>query len=108
MKSPSPTTLARALRVFFSEHMPLTRGLSPHTIRSYRDAFVLLLPFLGQRHRCQVVDLDLAHLTPEDLLAFLDHLETARRNGTSTRNARLAAVHSFARFVATRHPEHLE
>lgn len=108
MKSPGPTTLARALRAFFSEHMPLTRGLSPHTVHSYRDAFTLLLRFLEARHGCPVVDLDLVHLTPADLVAFLDHLETKRGNGISTRNARLAAVHSFARFVATRHPEHLE
>lgn len=38
MKSPRPTALARTLRAFFSEHMPLTRGLSPHTLQSYRDA----------------------------------------------------------------------
>ena len=100
--------LAKALRVFFAEHLPLTRGLSRHTVHSYRDAMMLLLRFLGVRHRCRVVDLDLPHLSPKDLLAFLDHLEAKRRNGTSTRNARLAAVHSFARFVATCHPEHLD
>jgi integrase/recombinase XerD len=88
--------------------MPLTRGLSPHTIQSYRDAFVLLLRFLEARHHCQVVDLDIVHLTANDLIAFLEHLEAERRNDTSTRNARLAAIHSFARFVATRHPEHLQ
>lgn len=88
--------------------MPLTRGLSRHTVHSYRDAFTLLLRFLEARHGCHVVDLDLVHLAPEDLIAFLDHLEAGRQNGIATRNARLAAVHSFARFVATRHPEHLE
>lgn len=108
MKKPRPTALARALRAFFAEHMPLARGLSPHTVQSYRDAFVLLLRFLAVRHRCRVTDLDLAHLSPADLIAFLDHLEADRRNGTSTRNARLAAVHSFTRFLAAQHPEHLE
>src|SRR5205807_2989317 len=29
-------------------------------------------------------------------------------NSVATRNARLAAVHAFARFVATRAPEHVE
>jgi len=38
----------------------------------------------------------------------LDHLEAERCNGTATRNARLAAIHAFARYVATRHPEQLE
>jgi site-specific recombinase XerD len=55
-----------------------------------------------------VVDLSLDHLGPDDLIAFLDHLETDRKNSVATRNARLAAVHSFARFVATRYPEAVE
>lgn len=108
MKRRSQTDLARALRVFFMEHMPLTRGLSPNTVRSYRDAFTLLLRFLAGRHRCAVVDLDLGHLTQVDLIAYLDDLEATRSNGVATRNARLAAIHSFARFVAMRHPQHLE
>jgi integrase len=37
---------------------------------------------------------------------FLDHLERERGNSPRTRNARLAAVHSFFRFAALRHPEH--
>ena len=108
MKASPPTILASALRAFFGQHLPLTRGLSPKTLLSYRDAFVLLLRFLATRHACQVVDLDIVHLGPEDVLAFLEHLETERGNTASTRNARLAAVHSFARFLATGHPESVE
>lgn len=108
MKPQPPTSFASALRAFFSQHLPLTRGLSPQTMSSYRDAFVLLLRFLAARHRCGVVDLGLGHLGPDDVLAFLDHLEADRKNSVATRNARLAAIHSFARFVATRHPEGLE
>ncbi len=29
MKKPSPTKFATALRAFFGQHLPLTRGLSP-------------------------------------------------------------------------------
>ena len=44
MTSPEqPNALARSLRRFFAEHMPRARGLSPHTVLSYRDAFALLL-----------------------------------------------------------------
>jgi integrase len=77
------------------------------SLASYRDAFVLLR-FLAASHRCDVVDLKLDHLGAEDVLAFLDHLEPSRRNSVATRNARLAAIHAFARFVATRHPERIE
>jgi site-specific recombinase XerD len=108
MTAKAPTALASALRAFLAEHLPATRGLSPCTIRSYRDAFVLLLRFLAARHAVAVVDIDLAHLAPEDVIAFLDHLESDRGNGVATRNARLAAVRSFARFLAMRSPEHVE
>lgn len=103
-----PNALARALRRFFAEHMPLTRGLSPHTVRCYRDAFALLLRFLASHKSQDVVDLDIVHLDPEGVVAFLDYLETSRRNCVRTRNARLAAIHAFARFFASQHPEHLE
>jgi integrase/recombinase XerD len=97
-----------ALRAFFAQHLPLTRGLSPRTVLNYRDTFVLLLRFLAERHARTVVDLELPHLRAEDILVFLDHLETKRKNSVATRNARLAAIHAFARFLATRDPEQVE
>lgn len=108
MTPSSPTQFATALRAFFAQHLPLTRGLSPRTVLSYRDTFVLLLRFLAARHGCGVIDLELQHLRVADILAFLDHLETNRKNSVATRNARLAALHSFARFLATLHPEQVE
>lgn len=45
--TPSPTKFATALRAIFAQHLPLTRGLSPRTVLSYRDSFVLLLRFLA-------------------------------------------------------------
>ena len=103
-----PNSLARALRRFLADHMPLSRGLSPHTVRSYRDAFTLLLRFLAARRGRHVVELDLPDLDPEGVIAFLEDIETSRGNCAATRNARLAAIHAFARFVAAQHPEHLE
>ena len=76
MTASSPTKFAMALRAFFAQHLPLTRGLSPRTVLSYRDTFVLLLRFLATHHGCGVVDLELDHLRAGDVLLFLDHLET--------------------------------
>jgi integrase/recombinase XerD len=104
----APTALARALRSFFADHLPKVRGMSPHTVCSYRDAFTLLLRFLAKRRRRSVAVLDFEDLAPDVILAFLHHLESERRNATASRNARLAAIHAFARFAATDHPEHLE
>lgn len=108
MSAALPNALARALRGFFADHLPRVRGMSPHTVRSYRDAFILILRFLATRRGGQVVALDFHDLAPDDILAFLDHLEADRHNSAATRNARLAAVHAFARYAAASHPEHLE
>lgn len=108
MSAAFPTALARALRGFFADHLPTVRGMSPHTVLSYRDAFMLLLRFVATRRERPVVALDFHDLGVDDVLAFLDHLETDRHNSAATRNARLAAVHAFARYAATGHPEHLE
>ena len=108
MSTALPTVLARALRGFFADHLPRVRGASPHTARSYRDALALLLRFLAAHRGRPVARLDFEDLAPEDVLAFLDYLETERGNGPSSRNARLAAIHAFARYAAAHSPEHLE
>lgn len=108
MKPAPPNTLARALRRFFAEHLPGVRGASPHTVRSYRDAWALLLRFLAARTARPVVELDLGDLDPDAVIAFLEYLEQERGNSAATRNARLAALHAFARYLATQYPEWLE
>jgi len=103
----APTTLARTLRGFFGEYLPALRGVSRHTLSSYRDTIVLLLRFLAARRHCDAVTLDFAALSPEAICAFLDHLERDRQSKISSRNVRLAALHAFFRYVATAAPEHL-
>ena len=103
-----PNALGRALRGFLTDYLPRVRGASRHTVLSYRDAFKLLLRFLAARHRRPPAVLDLPDLAPKQVLAFLDDLETARGSSVSTRNSRLAAVQSFARYAAALYPEHLE
>lgn len=107
MTIPHANTLARTLRDFFTDYLPRLRGLSAHTIHSYRDALTLLLRFMVS-HRGQTVDtLDLAHIDATDVSAFLDHLEAGRSNAATTRNVRLAALHAFFRYAGTTDPEQL-
>lgn len=100
MKTPSPNLLGAIIRDYFMDHLPGVRGASPHTIHSYRDSLVLLLRFVAERRKKPVAGLDLADLDPPAVLAFLSHLEQKRRNGASTRNVRLSAIHAFFGFVA--------
>ncbi len=108
MKAARPNALARALRGFFFDYLSGLRGASPHTSSSYRDAWVLLLRFLADRTQRPVVALDLGDLDTANLVAFLEYLERERGNCVATRNTRLAAVHTFARYAGSQYPEWLE
>ena len=105
MKRRFPTGLARALHRFFQEYLPAQRGMSLHTLRSYLDALLLLLRYMAQDTRRRIEALELDDFTAERVTRFLRHLETQRHNGIATRNARLAALHTFARFLITSYPE---
>jgi site-specific recombinase XerD len=103
-----PNALAATLRAFFGDHLPTIRGVSPHTIRSYRDSIALLLRFLATTTGRPVVTLDVPDLTTDHVVRFLHHLEQQRHVTATTRNVRLAAIHAFARFLAAREPVHLD
>jgi site-specific recombinase XerD len=92
---------------FFLRRLITQRGASARTVEAYRDAFELLLGFAEQRTGKPPSALRLADLDAPLVLDFLDHLETKRGNSVRTRNARLAAIHSFMRYAAVRDPASL-
>jgi integrase/recombinase XerD len=95
------------IRRFLLEHIVGERNLALQTQASYRDALVLLLPFAAGLARKPVDRLDVEDLSPDAIRRFLAHLEEVRRCSIATRNHRLAAVHSLARFIALHSPEHV-
>ena len=100
--------LAPTLQAFFTDRLITQRDASPRTVGAYRDAFRLLLAFAEQQTSKHPFELDLADIDATLIGAFLNHLEQDRGNCPSTRNARLAAIHSFYRYAALRHPEHAQ
>ncbi|GMU48807.1 MAG: integrase [Candidatus Desulfobacillus denitrificans] len=98
----APPSFAALVQAYFGEHLPRQRALSPQTIAAYRDAFVLFLGFAQSRLGRSPAAMALADITPELLMAFLDHLERQRHNSVRSRNARLAALRSFLKFAAHR------
>ncbi|OIH84329.1 hypothetical protein BLJ79_12800 [Arthrobacter sp. UCD-GKA] len=92
---------------FFLQRLITQRGLNARTMECYRDAFELLFCNIEGRtgsppSMLQVTDLDVPMV-----LDFLDHLENERQNSVRTRNARMAAIHSFMRYAAVRDPASL-
>jgi integrase/recombinase XerD len=100
--------LALRLRDYFTDHLPRLRGMSPHTIHSYRDSLLLLLRFVASGRTKDIADLDIVDIDSDQILAFLSHLEEKRKNSVSTRNVRLAAIHAFFRYVGAHHPDQLD
>lgn len=102
------SALAPTLEAFFTQRLAAQRNASPHTIASYRDCFRLLLHYVRATTGIEPAKLDFADIDSKVVAGFLDHLEAERNVTISTRNARLAAIHSLFRFAAVRHPEHAQ
>jgi site-specific recombinase XerD len=100
--SKPPPSFAALVQAYFAEHLTQHRALSPQTIAAYRDAFMLFLGFAESRLGKAPIAIALADITPDLIMAFLDHLERQRHNSVRSRNARLAALRSFLKFAAHR------
>ena len=96
MTQQQSTALGRSIARFFQEYLPTLRGMSPHTIRSYRDTMVLFLRFAAAKTGGSIESLDVHDINADRLGDFLTSLEKERGNSIATRNARLAAMHTFA------------
>ena len=102
----TPVPIAGLLESFFTDRLMRERQASRHTIAAYRDSFRLLFGFMQQRLKKAPSSVTVADLDAPLIGAFLDHLERGRGNRARTRNARLAAIHSFFRYVALQEPAH--
>ena len=97
-------TLSTLLHGYFTQRLIAEMGASPHTVASYRDTFRLLWAFAQEcLHKPPTM------LAPQDLDApfigcFLNYLEKSRSNTPASRNVRLAAIHSFFKYVALQEP----
>lgn len=92
------------VQAFFTEHLMHQQQVSPHTIASYRDTFRLLLHFVQQQTGEPPTKIAMESLDPTFLSAFLNHLENERGVSARSRNVRLAALHSFFRYVTFTEP----
>jgi site-specific recombinase XerD len=95
------------VRRFLLEYLVTERNLARNTQRSYRDTLCLLLPFVARNARKTIDQLAVIDVSADMVRLFLHHLEQVRKCGAATRNQRLAAVHSLARYIGLHSPEHV-
>lgn len=93
------TDFGRYISIFFEQYLPLERGVSKHTIRSYSDTFTLFFEFMGKVKRTPPHKLTLSLITRDVIIKFLDWVEQIRNCSATTRNIRLAAIHAFCYFL---------
>ncbi|MBW2436865.1 MAG: tyrosine-type recombinase/integrase [Deltaproteobacteria bacterium] len=94
------------LESFFTDRLMRQRQASPNTIASYRDSFCLLFNFAKQRLNKDPSGLSIEDLNAPFIGSFLNHIEKDRGNCARSRNVRLAAIHSFFKYVALQDPAH--
>ena len=96
--------LPKPMKQFFSQYLPVQKGLAANTVAAYRDAIKLLLCYAADRRKRSVEELTVEDLDEALVLAYLDYLETVRGCSARTRNARLAAIRAFFAFLAREDP----
>lgn len=102
------TALAPELSRFLREHLPRDQRASPHTCDAYAYSFQLLVIFAARQLQKAPSQLEVEDIGVPMILPFLEHIERDRGNSARSRNARLAAIKSFFRFLEYRVPACLD
>ena len=71
--------LSPCIRQFFDQYLPHIKGGSEHTLKAYRDAFRLFLPFAARFYGIKIKSLRVEHLSSVLIIAFLKDLQKKRK-----------------------------
>ena len=102
-----PTDFSKHITTFLSEYLPSLKNVSKNTVSSYCDTFKLLLKYCRDFRNISPEKLSLENIDVELIKSFLSWLEVERECSISTRNQRLAAIHSFMRYVQAESPANM-
>ncbi len=92
------------LSKFFKDEMSSRKGSSQQTISSYADAFKLFLMFMKDNKNIKPDSIQLDDVTRDNIHDYLNWLEDVRKVKITSRNVRLAAIHSFIRYLQSEDP----
>jgi integrase/recombinase XerD len=100
--------LAPWIKRFLADYLVTVRCVARSTQLSYRDTLARLIRYAAGELRTRPDLLKLDDISRDLINRFLPTATTGKAVGARTVNQRLAAIHSFARFVGEYGPEHLE
>ena len=94
------------IQKYFLQRLMDQRNVSPETVKSYRDTFRHYLRYIETHCRVSPVKMSIAQFDAEHIIGFLLYLDKERGNSPKTINNRLAALHSFAKYLIFEIPEY--
>ena len=100
-RSKKPGIFLDMLENFMGSYITNTLGLSPNTETSYRCSFNLFIQYMYDIKDVPSVKISYDMLDASVITSFLDWLESDRKSSVCTRNYRLAAFKSFAKYAST-------
>ena len=95
------------IRKYLTHYLPTEKNFDSNTIDTYRTAFILLLQYL-ETQNLKAEYVELKDITRAQIIGFLDWLEEEKGNAVTTRNNRLAAIHSFFRYLQYEYPDYMD
>ena len=107
MKMSKDKTFQYFLSKFLQEEMITNKNASINTIASYADTYKLFLIFMNDIKSVNANQVTLGDLNKANITEFLKWLENDRQVSISTRNVRLAAIHSFVKYLQIEDPAHI-
>ena len=96
------TDFSKFLTDYLTQYLPNECGVSPNTIQTYSIAFTIFLRYMKAEEGISPDKLCLKDITKTRIINFLEWLEVDRKCSVSTRNARLATLHSFFKYIQYR------
>lgn len=103
-----PTDFAQYISGFLNKYIPEVKNCSPHTHESYYTTITQLVLFMRDQYGIPAEKLCLENITHTAVEEFLLYLEQERKCSTATRNLRLAAIHSFCRYLQYESPHMMD
>ena len=99
LKSES-TVISQAINEWFTSYLPIARGCSNHTQRSYFYGFIAIYAVLTRRKKVTPNTLSAESYSERNLNDWLLWLKKTRKCSNSTCNDRLSGVKSFIKFLS--------
>lgn len=99
---------AKYLSSYFLKYIPTRTGYSSNTIKSYRDSFIIFLRYCNDELWIKPERIDFSLINRNMIEEFLSWLYHQKKYSVSTMNLRLAALHSFFRYIQLESPEYME